>query len=37
MIAAHLKNMPMIRPMVGQPVAPPPSVSGGRPIVKGKG
>lgn len=32
---AHMKGLSMIRPLVGQPVAPPPSAASGRPIVKG--
>ena len=34
-LMAHMKTLSMIRPMVGQPVAPPPSAASGRPIVKG--
>ena len=34
-VMAHMKSLSMIRPLVGQPVAPPPSAASGRPIVKG--
>ena len=34
-VMAHMKGLSMIRPLVGQPVAPPPSAASGRPIVKG--
>ncbi|KAK7087352.1 eukaryotic translation initiation factor 4E transporter-like isoform X2 [Littorina saxatilis] len=37
-ILAHMKgNLHLIRPLVGQPIAPPPSAVPGRPIVKASG